>query len=195
MTYVYRDERQFTANVQTGKAFTRDIRISANRGSHVQRGLITSYGPGVITAQAVSRTNNGGTGAVVNFELSASGAVTQVNVTNGGSGYNVAPTITATIGTGLSLQAEVIDGVLVGATVINGGSGYTSSSVITISGATYTNVGSALTIAPGAEVAFNFNIISPNDFWNINVSATTPTPATCMLIGERFTDTAIGGNT
>ncbi|MCX8008240.1 MAG: hypothetical protein N3A54_00895 [Patescibacteria group bacterium] len=61
-------------------------------------------------------------------------SVLQINVINGGSGYETAPNVSISGGggSGATAQAIVVDGVVVSIVVTAGGSGYTSAPTITI---------------------------------------------------------------
>lgn len=64
-----------------------------------------------------------------------SGAVTGVVITDGGSGYTSAPTVTFTggAGTGAAATATISNGVVTSVTVTTPGSGYTSAPTVTFS--------------------------------------------------------------
>ncbi|MDE2689454.1 MAG: hypothetical protein OXI49_03010 [Acidobacteriota bacterium] len=66
------------------------------------------------------------------------GAVTDIAVTNGGSGYTVAPTVTIegpdSSGTTATASATVASGVVTAITVTDGGSGYVGAPTVTIDG-------------------------------------------------------------
>ncbi|RFM30024.1 hypothetical protein [Deminuibacter soli] len=78
----------------------------------------------------------GGSGATATATV-ATGAVTAISVTAGGSGYTTAPTVVITGGggTGATATATVSGGVVTAITVSAGGTGYTSAPTITFSGA------------------------------------------------------------
>src|SRR6267143_415966 len=88
-----------------------------------------------VVGDVIHLTGGGGSGAAaaVGTVDTTTGAILTVNVTNGGTGYTSAPTvssITSTAGTGASLApALATTGVVSAITVTNGGSGYTSPSV------------------------------------------------------------------
>ena len=93
-------------------------------------------------------------------------ALTSISVTNGGSGYTTAPTVTITGGggSGATAIAFVTDGKITGVGIINPGSGYTSAPTIgfsdgggsdaaataTIGGGTVT-----VTLSPGVSLPIN----------------------------------------
>lgn len=75
-----------------------------------------------------------GSGAAATATV-ASGAVSAINVTDGGTGYASAPTVVITgDGTGATATATVVDGVITAITVGNGGTGYTTAPDITFTG-------------------------------------------------------------
>ena len=83
----------------------------------------------------------GGTGATAVVKVSG-GQVTAINVTNGGSGYTVAPTLvinTFGSGSGATATATVSNGAVTGFSVTAPGSGYTNTPLITISGTATTD--------------------------------------------------------
>lgn len=60
----------------------------------------------------------------------SNGAVSQINIVSGGSGYESTPIVTITgDGTGATAQAIVVNGIVVSVSVTNGGSGYTTATV------------------------------------------------------------------
>lgn len=66
----------------------------------------------------------------------ASGAVSSITVTNGGTNYNANPivTISGGGGSGATATATVSNGVITGFTITSGGSGYTSKPAVSITG-------------------------------------------------------------
>ena len=91
-----------------------------------------------------------GTGATAVATVGANGAITAIDVTNGGSGYGTAKVTITGSGTGAAADAELIrKGAVSAITVTNGGAGYTAP-VVTISGngtgATATAYGSVNTV-------------------------------------------------
>jgi FtsP/CotA-like multicopper oxidase with cupredoxin domain len=80
-------------------------------------------------------SSGGGTGATATAVINvATGQVTAIGVTNGGSGYTSAPGIIFTGGGGFGAwaTATVAGGAVTAITVTNGGSGYTSAPTLTI---------------------------------------------------------------
>ncbi|OZI64618.1 phage tail tube protein [Bordetella genomosp. 4] len=84
----------------------------------------------------------------------ATGIVSGITVTNGGSGYTTAPTVTLSGGggTGATATATVSGGVVTAITVTNPGSGYTSAPTVAIDG---DGTGAAATATLGAGDDFN----------------------------------------
>ena len=70
------------------------------------------------------------------------GAVTGFTVTDGGSGFATAPTVTITGGggTGATATATVVGGVVTGIAVATGGTGYTSAPTVTIGNGSLTSI-------------------------------------------------------
>ena len=102
-----------------------------------------------VSAPTVSFTGGGGQGAEATALIDANGKVTSVNITNTGSGYTSAPTVTidpvgstalATAAQGTTATATAAAGNLDGgaltgtATITAAGSGYSSVPAITVSG-------------------------------------------------------------
>ena len=102
-----------------------------------------------VSAPAVSFSGGGGQGAEATALIDANGKVTSVNITNTGSGYTSAPTVTiapvgttalATAAQGTTATATAAAGNLDGgaltgtATITAAGSGYSSAPAITVSG-------------------------------------------------------------
>jgi cytochrome c peroxidase len=79
--------------------------------------------------------DSGGTGAAATATL-LNGSVTSVAITNGGSGYIVAPVISfmGGMGSGAAAAATVENGAVIAITVTNGGSGYRMAPRVTITG-------------------------------------------------------------
>lgn len=100
----------------------------------------------------------------------ASGALASINLTNGGTGYTTAPTVTISgDGTGATATATIVGGVVAAITITTRGSGYTGAPTVTISGdgtgATATATASALPIVPaGAAVGKSYVVVNPQNF-------------------------------
>jgi hypothetical protein len=82
-------------------------------------------------ADTVTKIEGPGTGATFNITLTA-GVVTDVEVTNGGSEYIAAPSLTVgdPTGTGATVRANVSGGAITSVTITDGGSGYTDPTMI-----------------------------------------------------------------
>ena len=119
-------------------------------------------------APTVTISGGGGTGATATANLSA-GAVSSVTITNPGSGYTSAPSISfsggtvSTAGTAPSGTGNATNFIVTGTGITNPGSGYVSAPGIAFSGGTVTTVGTA---PSGTGNATNF-VVS-----GISISAT-----------------------
>ena len=113
-----------------------------------------------VSAPSVSFSGGGGTNAAGTAVLDAQGKVSQVVITNSGSGYSSQPTVTfgdvgvsgqATVAQGSTASASatlanVSAGALTGTLTINdGGSGYSSNPVVSISGGGGSSAGVTVT--------------------------------------------------
>ena len=113
-----------------------------------------------VSAPSVSFSGGGGTNAAGTAILDAQGKVSQVVITNSGSGYTSEPTVTfgdvgvtgqATVAQGTTAEASaslanVSAGALTGTlTITNGGSGYSSNPVVSISGGGGSSAGVTVT--------------------------------------------------
>jgi len=113
-----------------------------------------------VSAPSVSFSGGGGTNAAGTAILDADGKVSQVVITNSGSGYSSQPTVTfgdvgvtgqATVAQGTTAEASaslanVSAGALTGTlTITNGGSGYSSNPVVSISGGGGSSAGVTVT--------------------------------------------------
>ena len=113
-----------------------------------------------VSAPSVSFSGGGGTNAAGTAVLDANGKVSQVVITNSGSGYTSQPTVTfgdvgvtgqATVAQGTTAEASaslanVSAGALTGnLTITNGGSGYSSNPVVSISGGGGSSAGVTVT--------------------------------------------------
>lgn len=88
-------------------------------GSIVAAGVYRSVEPSVAIGGS-------GTGATATATLTDSGAIANIVVTNGGSGYDASTTVTLSggSGSGATASATITNGVVTGITVTNSGSGY-----------------------------------------------------------------------
>jgi len=113
-----------------------------------------------VSAPSVSFSGGGGTNAAGTAILDADGKVSQVVITNSGSGYSSQPTVTfgdvgvtgqATVAQGTTAEASaslanVSAGALTGnLTITNGGTGYSSNPVVSISGGGGSSAGVTVT--------------------------------------------------
>ena len=113
-----------------------------------------------VSAPSVSFSGGGGTNAAGTAVLDANGKVSQVVITNSGSGYTSQPTVTfgdvgvtgqATVAQGTTAEASaslanVSAGALTGnLTITNGGTGYSSNPVVSISGGGGSSAGVTVT--------------------------------------------------
>ena len=113
-----------------------------------------------VSAPSVGFSGGGGTNAAGTAILDADGKVSQVVITNSGSGYSSQPTVTfgdvgvtgqATVAQGTTAEASaslanVSAGALTGTlTITNGGSGYSSNPVVSISGGGGSSAGVTVT--------------------------------------------------
>ncbi len=95
--------------------------------------------PTLDSTPTVTISGGGGTGATGVVTVDATGAVTGIVITNGGSGYTSAPTVTITTagtGSGASAVATIANGAVTGFTSLVGGSGYATTPVINVVGQT-----------------------------------------------------------
>jgi hypothetical protein len=94
---------------------------------------------GVAGAYTAIARRTAGTGAAGTAVLSTN-TVGSVNITNGGSGYVVAPAVTFTGGggSGAAGTATIVNGVVVSVTVTSPGTGYTSAPTIAFNATTNT---------------------------------------------------------
>ncbi len=87
-----------------------------------------------VNLQMYLDASGGGTGAAATAIVNATGNISAIGLTNGGSGYVRAPGINITGGGGFgaSATATITGGVVTAITITNPGSGYTSAPVVTI---------------------------------------------------------------
>ncbi|MCX9012456.1 MAG: hypothetical protein OIN66_15225 [Candidatus Methanoperedens sp.] len=88
-----------------------------------------------------------GTGAAATATV-VNGVVTGITLTNGGSGYTSAPTISITGGSGTGATATAtVAGAVAAITITNGGTGYISAPTVTITGGGGTGATATATVA------------------------------------------------
>jgi hypothetical protein len=110
---------------------------------------------GWYTATPTVTITGPGTGAAATAVLGASGEVSDITVTSGGSGYLEQPTVTISGGggSGATAVAQVSNGVVTGFQVTNPGSGYTSAPTVTVTGGYGSGAtGTAVVVYPVASV-------------------------------------------
>jgi hypothetical protein len=135
-----------------------------------------------ITAHGFSLPAAVGSGASINAVVS--GPVTSLAITNSGSGYTSAPTVTITGGGGYGATAHAIVGTISGtsqyqtliAIVLDEpGQGYTSTPTVVFSG------GGGANAAAAASITYSFvtqyNIVNGGSGYTVPPSITFPTPA------------------
>ena len=100
------------------------------------------------TTPAIRRVDGDGVGPW--SAGAAAGAVVAVDVTNGGSGYNGAPTVTFSGGSGSGATGTaVISGAVSSITLTNPGTGYVFAPQVTFTGGGGTGAAATATLAPG----------------------------------------------
>ncbi len=120
--------------------------------------------------------------ATINFPANAN-TIASVAVTNGGSGYTSAPTVTFDsfeIGSGASATATVSGGVVTAVTVTNGGSGYIENPTVIFSGPGTGATANAVAVLP---TAIGFKVGLPAGWAFLSQNFTSGTPATQPAVG------------
>jgi len=107
------------------------------------------------------------------------GTVTGIAITNGGSGYGSAPTITITGGTGSGATATctISGGVVNTITITNPGNGYTTIPTITFSSGSAAATASITLSSPEPTIQLFITKINPNYASSIVTSLTSTNPA------------------
>ncbi len=111
--------------------------------------------PGMYKVAPAVTIYGSGTGAAATAALAAAGEVSDITVTNGGTGYLEIPQVTLSGGggTGAAAVAVISGGVVTGINVTNSGSGYTSAPLVQISGGYGTGAAATANLAwPVASV-------------------------------------------
>jgi len=133
-----------TANASGDVVFS-SVSLSAGVNNFVARaedsaGNVSQLSTFVVLNQAPVAANNT-SDTNVTASTGTSTAVVSASVTNGGSGYTKAPTVTfsggipsGATGTQATATATIANGVVTGITITSGGSGYTSLPTITLTG-------------------------------------------------------------
>ena len=164
-----------------------------------------------VSAPSVSFSGGGGTNAAGTAVLDANGKVSQVVITNSGSGYTSQPTVTfgdvgvtgqATVAQGTTAEASaslanVSAGALTGnLTITNGGTGYSSNPVVSISGGGGSSAGVTVTptITDGVITAIAVSGGSGySSAPSISIAAPTGLEITLVSGGTNYDPAAPGG--
>jgi len=133
-------------------------------------------------------SGGGGTGATATATVSG-GPLTALTVTNGGSGYSVAPAVVLSGGggTGATATATISGGVVTGFTVASGGSNYTSAPTVRL--AIGTGATATATVVSGAVTALTVTSGGSNYTTApiVAVSGGTGASATATLVNGSVT--------
>ena len=161
-----------------------------------------------VSAPSVSFSGGGGTNAAGTAVLDAQGKVSQVVITNSGSGYSSQPTVTfgdvgvtgqATVAQGTTAEASaslanVSAGALTGTLTINdGGSGYSSNPVVSISGGGGSSAGVTVTPSITDGVITAITVSGGSGYSSaptISVAAPTGLAITLVSGGTNYDPTA-----
>ena len=122
--------------------------VTLNRAGDAGGGIETDgHGKFNATASTISRNTTVNQGAGYWADAVAVGTVANPTITNGGTGYTAAPTVTFTGGggTGATGTAVLTNGVVTGIIVTNSGAGYTSNPTITFANAPGDTTGTGAT--------------------------------------------------
>lgn len=114
-------------------AFTVSTVLPLSSGKSIVAGTF-QFVRGALASGSLVRMNADGT---IDPTFNFNGTVTQMIVTNGGSGYTSAPTVTLSGGgatTNATATANVVGGVVTSLSITNAGAGYTSAPTISFSG-------------------------------------------------------------
>lgn len=155
-----------TTTVVPGQSFSYSIDV-VNGGTGAATGVtVTDFLPSYISA-----TNYTG----------ATGTIAVVNVTNGGSGYVSAPSVSFSGGGGSGAAGTAIlsGGSVIGVVMTNGGTGYTSAPAVSFGGAsvvpaTATSQLANVTVA-GQTITFNIGALAAGTSARINIQAQVQT--------------------
>ena len=121
------------------------------------------------------------------------GAITDINLTSGGSGYTTAPTITFTgggPGSGAAAKAQVVAGQVSAVILSNSGSGYTSAPTVVFSGG-----GGSLAAATTAISNGPYPTTYPNTYSPIGGTSLTFSPPNVKTVGSVIVTNAGAGYT
>ncbi|MDR3638959.1 MAG: proprotein convertase P-domain-containing protein [Isosphaeraceae bacterium] len=176
---------------------------------------LTAGGSGYTSVPTVVLSGGGGTGALATAQISSvvtevmgpagridgpqtysNQGIKSVSVTNGGSGYTTAPTVTITGGggSGAAAYATISGGLVTSITLTSAGSGYTSTPTVTLTGGGGTGARAAALFQtiPTTGQTFSSTITLPSDFNTftiahlavaLNIVDTSNAPLTATLIG------------
>jgi hypothetical protein len=86
------------------------------------------------SSSVVSFSGGGGSGAAAVIYTSTAGVIEGVFVTNGGSGYTSAPTMSVTVGSGATFTVTVTSGKVASVAVTGGGTGYKARIIRAVDG-------------------------------------------------------------
>ncbi len=106
---------------------------------------VISSGIGYAGSPTIAISGGRGSGAA-GYVTIVGGAITAVTIVSGGSGYNVAPTLTFNVGSGATATATVVGGVVTGVSVSAGGSAYTTATNVTFTSGTGTNATASVAV-------------------------------------------------
>jgi len=123
---IVRIQKRFEPVLNQQTTYTIDFNVPLHRGTITNR----------MTSTQFDVYDNFGTRRTVLLEEISQSytGVSSIEITNGGSGYLIAPTVTITgDGTGATAESVIINGRVAGITITNRGSGYTRA-LVTISG-------------------------------------------------------------
>lgn len=178
------DQKLFTKTTVDGIAGDRTI---------TQR---TLFGPNFSTATALPVSTgitiafDAGTGAAATAIISeTNGSIAGIEITNGGSGYAVAPEVViappTNIGTAATATATLTNGVVTGLTIVTAGSGYS-----TAPGVTFKNGGGALATATLLDNGTVTGVIINNTGNGYTAAPTVTFSAPIDVTGTTATGTA-----
>ena len=137
-----------------------------------------------------------GSGAAATATLT-SGVVTNITISDGGSGYTSAPTVTIANapagGTRATATATIASGIVTGIDITNGGAGYTSAPTVTIANAPAggTQATATATIASGVVTGINITNGGTGYTSAPAISLTPATPTAANLASFKISDTAL----
>ena len=130
-------------------------------------------------------TGGKGAGAILLPQI-VDGAVDQVTITNGGTGYNASPDTTinvySTNGSGAVLIPTVAGGIITGVTIVNPGQNYTNSDLVVVEGA---GVNADLSIVTANGAIKGITLVTGGANYDAAATATITgdgTLATCSLV-------------